>query len=248
MDALHLFGVSFWIGGLLALLIMTPKEGRATWLKEAGRSYSKWAFVSLIIIIISGLWMTMSYVPSFTLESMLTSNWGKMIWLKVVLSLVIISLGYFQRRFLYRFAQNSVDPFFKRVRAELIVGGLILFAAALLITFSPSEAEQGVYPKELVQAGIEASVEITPFKVGLNDIIIRFPLQQEEFEQVRVTFSMPPQWKVENTAFPVGDGVYQLTGNFLHSAGTMYIDIEATTSTGKKVVFPFRVQVPGQMP
>jgi copper transport protein len=247
IDALHLFGVSVWMGGLLALLIMTPKENPLIWLKETGKSYSKWALVSIMVIILTGIWMTINYVPTFTFESLFNSEWGKMIWIKAVLLLGIIFLGYLQRRFLQRLSEKLLSLFSIRSRTELVIGVLILFAAAILVNLSPTEAEQGVYPEKLVQEGIEASIQIEPFKVGANDVTIHFK-NNPKFERVHVKFAMPPQWKVENTAFNLGDGTYRLTGNFLHTGGAMYMEVEAITTKGEKFVFPFRVQIPGKIP
>jgi copper transport protein len=140
VDALHLLAVSVWMGGLLALIVMTPKENPLTWLKEAGKSYSKWAFASIAIIILTGVWMTMTmaFVPNFTLESLFKSQWGKMLWMKIVLLLVIIALGYLQRRFLKRLSQKLMRLFFIRARIEFVIGVFILFAAAILSNLSPT--------------------------------------------------------------------------------------------------------------
>jgi copper transport protein len=247
IDALHLFGISIWMGGLFALLIMTPKENSLSWLKEAGKAYSKWALISIFIIIFTGIWMTVNYVPTFTFESLFNSEWGKMLWIKVVLLLGIIALGFLQHNSLKRLSTKLMGYFLIRSRIELIIGVFILFAAAILVNLSPTEAEQGIYPKVLVQEGVKASVEIEPFKTGVNDIIIHFE-DNPKFERVHVKFAMPPQWKVEHTAFDLGKGNYKLTGNFLHTAGAMYMEVEAITSDGGEFVFPFRVQIPGKIP
>jgi copper transport protein len=191
--------------------------------------------------------MTVKYVPTFTFESLFNSEWGKMIWIKVVLLLGIIALGFLQRKFLKRISGKLLNLFFIRSRIELIIGVFTLFAAAILVNLSPTEAEQGIYPKMLVQDGVKASVEIEPFKTGVNDITIHFE-DNPKFEQVHVKFAMPPQWKVENTAFNMGNGNYKLTGNFLHTGGAMYMKVEAKTSDGREYVFPFRVQIPGNIP
>jgi copper transport protein len=247
LDALHLFSVAIWIGGLLALLIMIPKKNPLDWLRKAGKSYSKWALASIIMIILTGVLMTIKFVPTFTLESLYNSEWGKMLWIKAVLLLGIIFLGYLQRRFLKRLSEKLINLFLIRSRFELAIGVLILFVAAILANLSPTEAEQGIYPNKLVQDGIEASVKIEPFKVGVNDVTIQFE-NNPKFERVHVKFAMPPQWKVENTAFDLGNGTYRLTGNFLHTGGAMYLEVVATTIDGKEFIFPFRVQIPGNIP
>jgi copper transport protein len=247
IDALHLLSASIWLGGLMAFILLIPRENPLQWLKEAGKGFSKWSLISIPVIIITGIWMANRYVPSYTLSSFFTSEWGIFLGLKLVLFIVILILGYFQKRTVKRISDELVPSFFRRTKIEIGVGMVILLCASVLLTLSPTEAEQGIYPSTVKQDHIEASLEIAPFKVGINDITIRFK-DAPEFKEVRVKFSMPPQWFVEQVAFPIEKHTYRLTGNFVHSAGTMYVEVHALTQGGRTLVFPFRVQVPGKMP
>jgi copper transport protein len=243
VDIVHLLAVSLWMGGLLALFIMIPKEGAVSWLKEFGKIYSKWAFCSMIVIGTTGVWMALKYVPSFTMSSMAESHWGQMLFIKIILFAVIVIFGFVQRKSLMRIAQNFI-LFITRVKIELVTAGIVLLAAAILIDLSPKEAVQGIYPKKVIQNEVEAKVDITPFQLGANDITISFQ-NEPEFNKVRVKLWAAPSWSVENTAFPLGDGKYRLTGNFLHGAGGMNIEVQATKANGEIMAFPFKVQVPG---
>jgi copper transport protein len=247
VNGLHLLSVSVWLGGLVALVVMRPKENSLAWFKEVGLAYSKWAFWSMMVIIGTGVWMSYQFVPSFTLGSLMISDWGKSLLGKVVLVTAILVFGFLQRRTFRRISDGGIQPFLRRARTEWIYAALILFAAALLIESTPSAAEQGVYPNRMVQDKIELSVEISPFRVGVNDITLRFK-NQPEFERVRVKFSMPPLlWRVENNAFYLGDGTYRLSGGFIHAARTMKMEVEAIKPSGEKVVFPFQIVVPGEI-
>jgi copper transport protein len=246
VDLLHLLAVSIWLGGLTALVVMTPGDHRAAWFKEAGKAYSKWAVLSVIVIATTGIWMSMDYVPSFTLTSMLESTWGKMLSVKIVLFIGIIVLGYYQRRSLRNFAENAVFPFLKRARIELVIAAAVLLAAGLLIDLSPKEAEQSIYPEVVTSDGVEARVEIAPFQIGANDITISFA-NDPGYKEVSVRLTAIPDWSVENTAFSLGGGKYRLTGNFIHGAGTILLEVRAMEVGGKVTVFPFKIQVPGVM-
>jgi copper transport protein len=151
MDMLHLLAVSVWMGGLLALILMLPKENTSPWLKQAGTAYSKWAFWSMITIIITGIGMTLQFVPSFTWGSLMVSDWGKALVLNTILSAVILMLAFWQHRSLQQLPAKAIDIFVRRGRMELIYGVLILFAAAILIESKPSAADQGVYPRTMVK-------------------------------------------------------------------------------------------------
>jgi copper transport protein len=246
VDSFHLMAIGIWLGGLVALILMAPREDYMAWLKRIGQIYAKWAFGSILTIILSGIWMTKKYVPSFSLESLVMSGWGQMLFLKVLLLISIIVLGYRQRRALSGFTEHMVKIFLRRTKLEIVIGAMIIFVAAILISYSPTEAEQGIYPHSIVKDGVKVSIKINPHQVGANDITIYFE-NAPDFEKVNVVFSMPPNLRSEYTAFSLGEGVYFLTGNHLHGAGTVYLLLKAMDTGGKTLEFPFRIQVPGKM-
>jgi copper transport protein len=247
LNAFHLYAVAIWMGGLFALIVLTPKENAVEWLKEKGKAYSRWATWSIVMIIVTGILMTLQYVPSFTIASLFASDWGTTLGYKIILLSTIIVLGYSQRKRLPILNQKLSLLFSARAKVEIALGAIIVLAAAVLITFSPTEAEQGIYPAVVTQEGIEAAVQFSSFQIGVTDVTVQFS-NQPDFEKVRVKFSMPPKWQVEQTAFALGDGTYRLTGNFIHSAGTMYMEVKGVTSDGQEIIFPFKVQAPGKMP
>lgn len=246
LDGLHLLGVSVWLGGLLSLLLMLPKENPMEWLKEAGKTYSKWAIISIAVIAITGVWMSKNYIPSFSVESFLASNWGKLIVVKVVLIIEILAIGFLQMVYIKKISTSGLR-FLRNLKIEFYIGAVILIIAALLIDLSPKEAEQGIFPKTKIVDGVRATVNITPLKMGSNDITIRFE-NQPEFNLVHVKFTMPPDSIIEDHAFSLGNGEYRLTGNLLHSAGVVQMEIKATSTNGEIITFPFEVRVPGVMP
>jgi copper transport protein len=246
LDIVHLFSISIWMGGLLALIAFVPKEDPMEWVKEAGSKYSKWAFWSMLLIAATGIGMTLLYLPGFSLRSLLISDWGKGLLIKIVLTTVIIGLAVLQRSSIQRISQNVVTSVVRRGRLELLYGVLVLFAAAIVIESKPSAASQGIFPSSVTKAGITVSASIDPIDVGRNDINIQFK-DAPAFTEVKVKLRMPPDWWKENVAFSLGDGAYKVTGNFLHGAGTMIMEITASQSDGSTLVFPFRIIVPGEM-
>ncbi len=247
VDLLHILAVSLWLGGLFALLIMIPRDNSVSWLKETGKVYSKWALISIMVIAITGVMMALKYVPSFSLGSMASSYWGGMLFFKITLFIGIIVFGIWQRKSVLNFSQMILNGFLRNIKVELCTAVLILFAAGILADLSPKEAEQGVYPELQVEQGIKAAVSVSPFKPGANDISIQFD-NEAEFDKVRVKFYTTTGWSIENTAFPIGNGLYKLTGSFIHAAGTMNMEVQAVRTTGEKLVFPYKIQVPGVMP
>ncbi|RIX46544.1 hypothetical protein D3P08_25995 [Paenibacillus nanensis] len=248
VDLIHLFASAVWIGGLSALLIRMPKENGKEWLQHAGRLFSKWALASYLAIGLSGVVMTVQYVPAFSMQSLFTSYWGQMLILKVLLFLVILIFAVWQRRLLKRMAESMAYRFQKNVKIEIVLAVLVVLAASFLVDLSPKEAGQSIEPASQTIEGITASVHISPFKVGANDVTIRLS-DDTEVAYVRAKFSTTLGGGVENTAFKLEDGLYKLTGNIFHGAGSVKMELQAVKRNGEKLVYPpFTIQVPGYMP
>ncbi len=244
-DLIHVFASAIWIGGLFALLIMIPKDNPIVWLKKYGKLYSEFAFLSIISLSLSGLGMIILYLPSFSLESLMVSNWGNYLLLKIILFVIILLIGLLQRYFLHSKKQLT-SSFLLRTKTEIIIGVIIIFLAASLMSSSPRTAEQGIYPSQLVSDhDVSVTVDITPFKVGYGDMVLEFDTEQS-IESVDIVLTMPPDYEREQRAFNLGDGRFQVTGALLHAPGTMNLNISVKTSRGDIVEIPYIIQVPGE--
>lgn len=172
-DLIHLFSTAIWFGGLFALIIMMPKENTVQWLKKYGKSYSAFAVPSIIILFLSGIGMTIQYVPSFSLESLLLSKWGTFLLFKVLLFTIIILFGLFQWILLKSNKYPKLAIFSLNSIAEIVIGTTIILLAASLVSSSPRTAEQGVYPRQIFYDNeVKVAVEISPLKIGYTDINI----------------------------------------------------------------------------
>lgn len=245
-DLIHLFSAAIWLGGLFALIIMIPKEKPGPWFKKYGKLYSEVAFFSMIALFLSGVGMTILYLPSFSLESLMVSTWGRLLLLKIALFIFILIFGLFQRKFLKSKKEFHTKTVSIVSKTEVIIGLIIIFLAASLISSSPRTAEQGIYQRPLVPDNdINVSVEIRPFKVGNSDMIIEVDTEQS-IESVEIVLTMQPNYEREQQAFYIGDGKYKVTGGLLHAPGTMTLDVLVETSNGEVVEIPYIIQVPGE--
>ncbi len=245
MNVLHLLASSIWIGGLLAILTFPKKEEMKKFLRTTLPAFSNWAFVSLMVIIVTGLYMTIKYVPSYTIESFWESEWGKAIILKMALTLAVLVIGFLQRRLIKKLTEKAFSKVLNQLRVEIIYAALLLLFASVLIVSTPGSAEQGVYPATVEKENIKVNVSFSPLKLGLNVLTMDF--EGESIEDVEVTLSMPPNYLVNYKAFQVEEDVFKLTGNLLHAAGTMNMKVKAEKSSGEEVEFAFRVVIPGEM-
>ncbi len=69
----------------------------------------------------------------------------------------------------------------------------------------------------------------------------------KDIEKVEVTLSIPDMhYNVTYNAFKVDKGVFKLTGNLLHTAGTMNMNVKAKKFNGKSIKFSFKIVIPGE--
>ncbi len=245
VNSVHLVAASIWIGGLYALITIPRKEKLKEFLQHTLLIFSKWALISLVIIIVTGLYMTYQYVPSFTIESFVKSEWGKAIVFKMILTLIIVMIGFIQREAIKKGTVKAVTKIMIRVRVEIVYASLILLFASVLVVSTPGSAEQGVYPSSSEKENVHLSVDFAPLNPGLNFLTMDFG--GEKVNEVEVVLSMPPNYEVSYNAFKIEDGIFKITGNILHAAGTMEMKVKATMANGEVIEFPFSVVIPGEM-
>lgn len=245
VSVLHLFAASIWIGGLFGFITLPKKEEMKEWLNKVLPKYSNWALFSLIILVITGLFMTYQFIPSFSIGSFVKSEWGKAIIIKSFITVVVIGIGYFQRRTIKHLTNKAFSTIMNRSRVEMIYGLLILLFASLLVVSTPSAAEQGVYPTSKQDPNTELNVEFSPLYPGLNVLTMEFGTK--DIAKVEVTLSMPPNYNVTYNAFKVDDNVFKITGNLLHAAGTMKMQVKGAKTNGEESVFDYSVVIPGEM-
>ncbi|MRH44469.1 hypothetical protein GH741_17635 [Aquibacillus halophilus] len=243
--AIHVLAVGIWMGGLVALIAKPKFQDSKQWFKSIGPSFSRWAFVSVLLIVFSGTWMTVEFLPSYSFQSLIESEWGRSLLIKILMFLVIVTLGFFQRKAIKKMSSEYTHSFFKRVRTEIIYGMIILFLAASLVAANPSAAEQGVY-RETTKQELDLNVKISPLEMGLNTITLKFE-NNLKITNVKVELSMPPNWRIENNAFRVNENTYKLTGNLLHASGTINMKVKVMMANGKEILIPYRVVVPGEV-
>ncbi len=133
-DAMHVAGVGAWIGGL-ALLVLSGAASAKGVAPTASkwRTFSRTATVMAPVVLLSGVGSAWRRVGASTIPAALASAYGRLLFLKVVLVLVVLALGYAQRR---RIAAGQV-PARTAVRWELLVAGVVFAATAWMTGMEP---------------------------------------------------------------------------------------------------------------
>ncbi len=236
MDLIHLFALSIWFGGLFALVVLAPKEGRWEWFKEKGAEFSRWALISMILLMLTGIAMTVDYADSW--NDFIRSIWGLTILVKVALVACIALLGVLQLRAMRKGSEKNTRWLIRRAKWRVGLGIAVLLISAALVNFAPIASEVGGIPAKVTKQGSTAYATISPFVSGFNEVNIRFE-NAPAIKEVYVRFSELPEYNALNRAFDLGNGRYLISGDQLRVPSAAYINVEAVTQDGRIIVYTF---------
>lgn len=113
---IHLAGVTLWVGGLLAIIVLRPVLGSA--LQVVVERYSTIALVCFIGV--GGSGVLFSLLQADDLGDLLTPYW-LVLWLKVLALVVLGLFGYNQRRLLLAKGMDRPGAFARLATTELVV-------------------------------------------------------------------------------------------------------------------------------
>lgn len=123
VDFLHVLGVAFWLGSLVALALFVPPESRA----EAGRRFSRLALAAVVVIAATGVGRALAEFHSFS--QLWSTGYGNSILVKTALFSALIALGWFSRSHLTRLRET--------VTAEIVVLLGVIGAVGVLTALPP---------------------------------------------------------------------------------------------------------------
>lgn len=194
-DVVHLCAGAVWLGGIVALVIMFRSEDDAGRVAAAVRRFSTVALGAVGVVSVTGALMAWVILPS--LGELTSTGYGWALITKVVLVLVVIGIGAFNRFRLVaavddreRSPGRSQDRSARRLLSRLVVAELaILLAAvavtAVMVTRSPLSSVSAAEPApaatsqslEIVfsDEGGTADVSVSPASTGFNvvDVVLR---------------------------------------------------------------------------
>ena len=143
----HVVALSFWVGGLIAITVLSA-EDRAIALPR----FSALALWSVIAVVASGsanAWARLNF------QDALSSNYARLVILKVVLAGILIYFGYLNRRHLSGKWQINLSALSRLLFAELVIMLLAVLAGSRLSSMQPpARVESGVIDNGVVIAGV----------------------------------------------------------------------------------------------
>ena len=202
-DWVHLLCVAAWIGGLVALAVgATAGLSRGALARGVAR-FSNLALACVIVISATGTFQAWLEIGSW--EGLFQTGYGHSVLAKIVLLAIMVGLGAFNLLVVRRRLPNPTDTgitraFRRSVRAEVMIGVLVLAIAALLTGLAPAreeiarrtsgEAESGPVDRRIDSQGLSARVQVTPGAVGPNQVTVTLSGADPAIvERVQLTFT-----------------------------------------------------------
>ncbi|SFS49595.1 copper resistance protein CopC [Paenibacillus sp. BC26] len=231
-DFVHLAAAAIWIGGLILLGLLWQADR-----KEAGRFavlFSRAALLSLALLILSGIGMTLLFLPS--LNYLFYTAWGTILLVKTGLVLLVLVVG----GILHLRVRRGNLPTTVLLRIDAALMALIIVSAALFTYISPLPANEPVVYHKMGDT-MHLSLRVTPNKPGDNQFIVKvwlpdaagapksvtmrlFALDQKELGPIQVPIKL-----FEDTEITTFDGyvkaAYKAEGPFVPFAGRWQAEI-----------------------
>jgi putative copper export protein len=197
-DATHLIAGGLWGGGLVAL-VWTLHYGMKVltlplaWAAETVRRFSRLAFVSVMMLLITGLYQSWIQVGNLTI--LFATAYGRVLALKILLFLAMLSLGALNflstgpRLVLASQVENKTDSLLRmaliRIGAESFLALLVFLVTGFLTALPPgvhavhqaaltnvSPASPGASSIALAEGAAVKILSPTPGQVFANDRVL----------------------------------------------------------------------------
>ncbi|MBC2267747.1 copper resistance protein [Listeria sp. FSL L7-0083] len=228
-DMLHMIAASVWVGGILVLLFVLPKTGKA---REVWSRFAIVAIIAVASILVSGLLMAVMNIGQ--MANLFTTNYGKILLFKIGLFLLMALLGL--GHYIYLKLKNKKLPF-KTILIELIIGTIILIVASVLTNVqTPPPPAPKAFEETIAAEGENAKINlrVEPATVGQNQFIITFTsadgATKTDFEQVTITTKSTKT--VEKSTFQAklaNENQYFAEGLYINQTGKWEITVHGLT-------------------
>jgi len=131
-DAVHLFAAAFWVGGLVFLLFHYKSH-----LKRFLPFFSNGAFISLLILVVTGFVLTLLFSPD--ISDVFKSDWGQLLVVKVFVVLLVFLTAAIIRERLKSRNPHAFKRWIKVDAALMFILMIIVGALTHLTPFPPNE-------------------------------------------------------------------------------------------------------------
>jgi copper transport protein len=164
IDAIHLAAIALWVGGVIALALLSGVED----LEDESRRFSRVATYAMPTAVLTGVVQSLHLLPS--IDSVASTEYGRLLIAKTVLVCLTIAIGTAARRKLQKGTSASIRS---HVRREAVIVVVVVALTSLMVGTSPtasSSASSTSFNITMVQQGVVADFSVSPAKKGNAEV------------------------------------------------------------------------------
>jgi copper transport protein len=253
-NALHVAGMSAWIGGLVMLLFALPTATRR--LETADRArllagvvvrFSTIAGAAVAVLLITGIVQSLYFV-GLSRHNLLHTSYGQAVLVKIGLLVGLLAFGGLNRQVtvprLRRLAAAGAAAgrtgllLRRAIQAEIALAAVVLGATGVLTGLAPATDElKGPYSATTQLGPAQLELVVDPAKVGRNLVHLylinaRDGTQYDRAKEVTFAWSLPSKdiGPIEQVASRAGPGHFVITDATLGVSGRWSLTIGARVS------------------
>jgi copper transport protein len=260
LDWLHLAAMVAWIGGLVPLAAAVSAARRdpagALPLRLLIARFTRLALACVLVLALTGLYSYELHVER--LELLTATTYGRALLVKLGLFAALVLLGFVNMWLLGRRlgagGGGSTGALWRSVRAELVLGALVLLLAGALTSVAPSLAaweaheQQGIAQSATV-GDVDLTLRIAPAQIGDNEFAVdvsdRRPGAAAAATRVLLRFDMQgmEMGKLQAETKPTGGERYTARGSFTSMGGRWNIEVVLRRAGFDDVRHVFQVDI-----
>lgn len=241
-DGLHLVAVAIWAGGLLSLgLLAWRSREDVPWGIVLPR-FSRWALLSVMVIIGSGIYLSFKHVGS--LAALWSTTYGRFLVLKIamlgaILAMAALNFRQVRRDFRGGYEQMDLTPLRRRVWGEFFTILLVLGAAGALTLSPPAHqptAAQGAEPPTVLVReieGVRVTLTISSLRIGPARFTVQLQDAQGQslsaVQRVALEFTYAEDQErgaLSTVAAENSTGDFETVGSYLSLTGRWQITVQ----------------------
>jgi copper transport protein len=266
-DYVHLLAAATWLGGLVLLALLLWRDRRADDDQVAARRiqlvrrFSFLASFSVFVLIFTGLFNSLVELP--TLESLWSTAYGRVLFLKLLLVELALIVAFFNNFVVHRSrnrwsAGEQIRRLKRLVAVEVSVAALLVISVAVLVqTPAPRGlAEQQPLRPQLpfntitIADDLYIHTQVSPNQIGNNRFWLHLYHQAGDdigdVQLVRLLFDYQEEELGQASAdlAPLGQNTFAVEGTYLNQPGVWEISAYVRRRGMDDVLATFTLEVP----
>ena len=198
VDAIHLGGVSIWLGGLVILVLFLLRRADQAEREAILPIWSRWAGLAVSVVLLAGV--VSALIEIGTPSALVSTSYGRYILIKLALVGLILAVASQARRLLMSASLRKI------VSAELSIAAVILLVTSVLTQTTPARTAEAVaqapppraartYTTTIDSPKFRLQIEVDPAKAGEDNLVHLFAFtpegQPQNVEEWKVTVALP---------------------------------------------------------